>query len=158
MTGAHRGWFGPFGARQLSASAPHKHCMFEIHMALGLVDRAPGRGHHEAITSAAVERQDCTLLLDAKRKNFRSLDEDQVVEPQGRVRRTRNEQGTNYRQAAVGRAALPGRRGGATRAMFSSGAEYRTTPMKDAEAVSARLSTSGKVAPAAESMAQNLLT
>ncbi len=61
----------------------------------------------------SLTEKDTVLILETKRKNLESLDEDALVDLHNRVRRARNKHSKNYRRGAADRVAATGTRGGA---------------------------------------------
>ena len=61
----------------------------------------------------SLSEKDTVLVLETKRKNLETLDEDALVELHDRVRRARNKHSKNYRRSAADRVVSTGSRGGA---------------------------------------------
>lgn len=61
----------------------------------------------------SLSAKDTVLVLETKRKNLDSLDEDALVELHARVQRARNKHVKNYRRGAADRVVKTGTRGGA---------------------------------------------
>ncbi len=61
----------------------------------------------------SLTEKDTVLILETKRKNLETLDEDALVDLHSRVRRARNKHSKNYRRGAAERVESTGTRGGA---------------------------------------------
>jgi hypothetical protein len=89
---------------------------------------------------ASLSEKDTQLVLETKRKNLETLDEDALLELHSRVRRARNKHSKNYRRAAASRVGSTGTRGGASKGNQPN--RDRAEALEDALArVSKRLAT-----------------
>lgn len=96
-------------------------------------------------TFSVLSEKDKQLVLETEPKQLRTLDEDQLIELHGRVRRARTKHATNYRRQAGAQVVADGSRGAASKKSRQSAA--RAEVFEDALArVSRRLAAEARAA------------